>query len=258
MKPGSVNTFQAEAMAREQAKAEAPLVSIVIATYKQHTSLPIAVRSALNQTYPNIEVIVVPVESDVETLHAIDVLAAHHEIRWVNSTRANYVYQRALGVLNSRGKWFSWFDSDDYMLPAKVRGDLMIAFAEKAYVVYSPLIAADQYFRPAEMIKTEPFSYNALTKNCFITDSSLTLRSMFLEFGLDESKGEMAFYNFWLHIAEKYPERIRLNPFPGVVYCQHDTQMHRKWSAQERAAQRKAVVDESLARMRRRRAIDEE
>ena len=239
-------------------KGEAPLVSIVIATYKQHTSLPIAVRSALNQTYPNIEVIVVPVETDFDTLKVLSVLEEKHEIQVVKSTRANYVYQRALGVLHSHGKWFSWFDSDDYMLPAKVRGDLMIAAAEKAYVVYSPLIAADQYFRPAEMIKTEPFSYDALTKNCFITDSSLTLKNMFLEFGLDESKGEMAFYNLWLHVAEKYPERIRLNPFPGIVYCQHDAQMHRKWSAQERAAQRKVVVDESLARTRRRRVPDEQ
>ena len=238
-------------------KGEAPLVSIVIATHKQHTSLPIAVRSALNQTYPNIEVVVVPVESDVETLKVLGVLLQQYNITVVNSPRANYVYQRALGVLNSRGKWFSWFDSDDYMLPAKVRADLMVALAEKAYVVYSPLLQADQYFRVCEMIHTEPFSYDALTKNCFITDSSLTLKNVFLEFGLDESKGEMAFYNLWLHVAEKYPERIRLNPFPGIVYCQHDAQMHRKWSAQERAAQRKAVVDESLARTRRRRVPDE-
>jgi glycosyltransferase involved in cell wall biosynthesis len=254
MKPGSSDVFRAQAMTKE----EAPLVSIVIATYKQHTSLPIAVRSALNQTYPNVEVIVVPVDTDIETLKVLSVLEERHEIRVVKSAKANYVYQRALGVLHSRGKWFSWFDSDDYMLPAKVRGDLMTAFAEKAYVVYSPLLQADQYFRVIGAIPPEPFSYDALTKNCFITDSSLTLKNMFLEFGLDESKGEMAFYNLWLHIAEKYPDRIKLNPFPGIVYCQHDAQMHRKWSSVERAAQRKAVVDESLRRSKQKeRGIEE-
>jgi glycosyltransferase involved in cell wall biosynthesis len=252
MKPGSVDTFEAQAMAKSEL-AQAPLVSVVIATFKQYTSLPIAVRSALNQTYPNTEIIVVPVESDIETLKVVDNLKEFYDFRVVESPRANYVYQRALGALDSHGRYFTWFDSDDYMLPSKIRADLTVAITEKAYVVYSPLLQADQYFRVVGSITTEPFSYDALTKNCFITDSSLTLKNMFLEFGLDESKGEMAFYNLWLHVAEKYPDRIKLNPFPGIVYCQHDAQMHRKWSSAERAAQRKAVIDESLTRMRRRR-----
>jgi len=154
-------------------------VSIIIATYKQHTSLPIAINSAMNQTHQNIEVVVVPVKSDVDTLN---VLKFFPGVKVVVSDKADYVYQRGLGVMNSSGKWFSWFDSDDFLLPGKVRGDLIVALEEKAYVVYSPLLQADNHFRIISFIKTEAFSYDALTKNCFITDSSLTLKAMFYEF----------------------------------------------------------------------------
>jgi alpha-1,3-rhamnosyltransferase len=39
--------------------SDKPLVSVVIATYNMARYLPMAVRSALNQTYKNIEVLVV-------------------------------------------------------------------------------------------------------------------------------------------------------------------------------------------------------
>jgi len=232
--------------------SENPLVSIVIATYKQHTSLPIAIRSALNQTYPNIEVVVVPVRSDRETMRVLNLFPVLPEVKVAISEKADYVYQRSLGVLNASGRWFKWVDSDDYLLPGAVKSDMTVALKEKAYVVYSPLLLGNQHFNVVDFIKTEMFSYEALTKNCFITDSSLTAKSMFYEFGLDEKKGEMAFYDFWLKIAEKYPDRIKLNMFPGVVYCQHNEQMHRKTASEEKARQRAQVVAESLERVRKR------
>jgi glycosyltransferase involved in cell wall biosynthesis len=36
-----------------------PLVSIIIPTYNRHKYLPNAIRSAINQTYKNIEIIVI-------------------------------------------------------------------------------------------------------------------------------------------------------------------------------------------------------
>ncbi len=236
-----------------QKLVEAPLVSLVIATWRQHTSLPIAVRSALNQTYQNAEVVVVPVKSDKPTLEALQNFFVGVEVQVVISDKADYVHQRKLGVQNSKGKWFKWVDSDDYLLPSAVSSDMRVALEQKAYVVYSPLLMGDQHFNVIDFIKTEePFSYEKLTRNCFITDGSLTLKAMFLEFGLDETKGDMSFYEFWLRIAEKYPDRIKMNPFPTAVYCQHDGQMSKQVPQAERVRRRNLVVAESLKRMGRR------
>lgn len=229
-----------------------PLVSVVIATYKQHTSLPIAVRSALNQTYPNVEVVVVPVLTDIPTVRALKQFREHPKVKVVPSVKANYVCQRNLGVSEAEGKWITMLDSDDYMLPGKVKADLMVAVKEKAYVVYSPLLQADSYFRVGSVINTEPFSYERLVKNCFITDSSLFLKALWAELGGFNSKWrECAFYDFWLRIAERYPDRIKLNPFPGVVYVQHPAQMHRTIDQAKHAWRRKAVAQQSLKRMRK-------
>lgn len=239
-------------MTQETRKAskptENPPVSIIIATYRQHTSLPIAIRSALNQTYPNVEIVVVPVKGDMETLRVLIDFVADVTVKI--SDKADYVVQRNLGMLACSGKWFKWVDSDDYLLPGAVRSDLTVALREKAYVVYSPLLQADQHFNIVDFIKTEGFTYEALTKNCFITDSSLTLKTMLYEFGLDEKKGDMAFYDLWLKIAEKYPDRIKLNMFPGLVYVQHEGQMSRQVPKSERDRRRAMVVAESLKRMR--------
>jgi glycosyltransferase involved in cell wall biosynthesis len=246
-------TIQEEA--QKPQKEQLPLISIVIATFHQHTSLPIAVRSALNQTHGKVEVVAVPVRSDLET---VNVLKYFPTVKIVPSDKADYVHQRNLGVDKAQGAWISFLDSDDYYLPSKVRADLLIAEKEKAYVVYAPLLQADQYFRVVDMVKVENFSYEALLKNCFITDSSLFLKSLWTVFhGFDESKGEMAFYDFWLKCAENYPLKIRQNPFPGYVYVQHGAQMHRRWTSEQRAQQRAKVVSDSLARMRRRAEADE-
>ena len=233
---------------QETRKEENPLVSIIIATYKQHTSLPITIRSALNQTYPNVEIVVVFVKEDTETIEVLTDFVADVTLKICD--KADYVVQRNAGVLACSGKWFSWVDSDDYVLPGKIQADMAVALKEKAYVVYSPLLQADQHFNIVDFIKTEDFSYEALTKNCFITDSSLTLKNMLYEFGLDGTKGDMAFYDLWLRIAEKYPDRIKMNMFPGLVYCQHEGQMSRQVPKPERDRRRAAVVAESLERVR--------
>lgn len=248
--PQTITHVQVQVGEKKYPKIEVePLVSIIIATFRQWTSLPIAIRSALNQTYPNVEVIVVPVKSDRETLNVLQDFLL--DVKVVYSNRADYVHQRSLGVQNCRGKWFKFFDSDDYLLPNAVASDMTVTLREKAYVVYSPLLMGDQHFNIIDFIKTEPFSYEALTRNCFITDGSLTLKAMFLEFGLDETKGDMAFYDFWLKIAEKYPSRIKMNPFPTVVYCQHDDQMSRQVPKPKRDRRRRMVVAESLERVRK-------
>jgi len=55
-----------------------PLVSILIPTYNRETYLGDALNSALNQTYPNIEIIV---HDDASTDNTPEVLAWYHDPR---------------------------------------------------------------------------------------------------------------------------------------------------------------------------------
>ena len=63
--------------------ANTPLVSVVIATYNMADYLPLAVRSVLDQTYGNVEVVVVDDGSTDDTKTVIEPLLSDRRApRW--------------------------------------------------------------------------------------------------------------------------------------------------------------------------------
>jgi len=86
-------------------------VSIIIPCYRQAYYLPTAIDSALNQTYPNVEVIVINDGSDDDT----EAVAARY------GNRLRYVYQdngglssaRNAGIAQATGDFIMFLDSDD-------------------------------------------------------------------------------------------------------------------------------------------------
>jgi glycosyltransferase involved in cell wall biosynthesis len=95
------------------------LVSIIIPTYRRVPALREAVRSALEQTYGNIEVIVVADGPDAEAraaVEGVDPRLRYLELE-VNSGPAE---ARNAGIRASRGAWLTFLDDDDTMMPEKV------------------------------------------------------------------------------------------------------------------------------------------
>ena len=90
-----------------------PLVSIVLPTYKRADVLPIAIRSVLNQTYSNLELIVVDDNSPDATS---DVVASFSDprIRYVRN-EPNLKLPRALnrGFSLARGEYLTWTSDDN-------------------------------------------------------------------------------------------------------------------------------------------------
>lgn len=96
-----------------------PLVSIIIPTYNRALYIMECINSVLQQTYKNIEVIVVDDGSNDNT---------HELIKTISDPRLHYIYQnhsgrsiaRNLAILRSKGKFIAFLDSDDMYLPNKV------------------------------------------------------------------------------------------------------------------------------------------
>ncbi|MDR2038507.1 MAG: glycosyltransferase [Bacteroidales bacterium] len=88
------------------------LISVVIPVYNRSEALKATLRSIINQTYKNIEIIVVDdgSEEDIQTL-----IKAINDSRLVyyrlEHTNANIA--RNYGILKSRGKYIAMIDSDD-------------------------------------------------------------------------------------------------------------------------------------------------
>ncbi len=119
--------------------ADAPLVSVVIATYNWSSVLRCAIASALRQTYPRLEVIVV---GDGCTDNSAEVVAsfADGRVRWHNlpENSGSQSTPNNVGVELARGEYVAYLGHDDVWLPthlALVTQPLLEGRADLAYTV---------------------------------------------------------------------------------------------------------------------------
>ena len=96
------------------------LVSIIIPTYKRATMLHRAIGSCLEQTYRNIEVLVVSDNEPDDDFTA----NARQTVDWFNDSRVRLITQerhingavaRNVGIKASKGEYISFLDDDDYI-----------------------------------------------------------------------------------------------------------------------------------------------
>jgi colanic acid biosynthesis glycosyl transferase WcaI len=99
-----------------------PRVSILIPAYNAENWIRQAIESALAQTYPQKEVIVVDDGSTDGTLAVIRSFGGR--IRFIPSGHLGGNAARNLLLEMSSGEWLQYLDSDDYLLPGKIAGQI--------------------------------------------------------------------------------------------------------------------------------------
>lgn len=92
------------------------LVSIIIPLYNKEASIARTLESVLAQTYDNWECVIV---NDGSTDNSEDVIRPYlsNRIRCINKPNGGVSSARNRGVLESKGKWILYLDSDDILLP---------------------------------------------------------------------------------------------------------------------------------------------
>jgi glycosyltransferase involved in cell wall biosynthesis len=111
-----------------------PLVSIIIPTYNRSKILPRAVNSALNQSYKNLEVIIVDdasADNTSETVAGIKDARVRY-VRHVNNMGLSAA--RNSGIKIARGKYINFLDDDDEIHRLKLEKQLNM-FAQQAETV---------------------------------------------------------------------------------------------------------------------------
>lgn len=103
-----------------------PLVSVVIPTYKRSDMLLDAIESVKNQTYKNIEIIIVDdndknSEYRQQTKSKLKMYIESNEIRYIeNEKNIGGSLTRNKGVKEARGKYIAFLDDDDIFMPTKI------------------------------------------------------------------------------------------------------------------------------------------
>lgn len=103
---------------------DAPLVSAIITTYRRADVLPRAIRSALNQTMGDIEVLVVDDEPSTAAAAAVASLS-DERVRYIaHDVNRGLSAARNTGIAESRAPFIAFLDDDDEWAPTKLAQQL--------------------------------------------------------------------------------------------------------------------------------------
>lgn len=121
---------------------ELPLVSVVIPVYNTEEYISACLDSVLNQTYKNIEVVVVNDGSTDNSGSIIEKYAfMDHRIVCINKPNAGLPLARKSGVERSTGKYIQHLDGDDTLI-----NDAIERLVCRAEEVNADIVAAPFYF----------------------------------------------------------------------------------------------------------------
>ena len=134
-----------------------PLVTIVIPVYNGSNYLAEAIDSALNQTYNNIEVLVINDGSKDNGATDIVALSYGNKIRYITKENGGVSSALNLGIREMRGDYFSWLSHDDLYKPQKIEKEVAALQSKNDIVICSgSLMDADG----------KPMKHYTRTMNC--------------------------------------------------------------------------------------------
>lgn len=136
MESNTINLFE---IGDESWSLLTPKVSIIVATYRRSKELKRALISLMQQTYKNIEVIVVDDNSDARWNKVVEgivnCVTNEYEvaIKYIqNSTNQGSANTRNIGINKSQGEYITFLDDDDLYLSNKVENQVRHMLKEKS------------------------------------------------------------------------------------------------------------------------------
>jgi glycosyltransferase involved in cell wall biosynthesis len=158
-----------------------PLISVIIPTYKRNDFIQRAINSVLNQSYRNIEIIVVD-DNDPGSIYREKTEKLIFELQ-DNYENIIYIQQglnrgaplaRNTGVVNAKGDYIAFLDDDDYWLSNKVEEQLKYINDYDVILTRAKTINTAYCFR--EFNEDEIVSHDLIKRNCGGSTSGLLLK----------------------------------------------------------------------------------
>jgi len=186
-----------------------PAVSVVVATRNYGRYVAGAVRSILDQTFADFEVIVIDDGSTDDTPDVLLPFLADPRVRYLRTDGLGQSRAKNLGILQARGPLVAFLDGDDEWLPTKLERQLPL-FADPAVgVVYSRRTLVDA---AGIDLPTPPASFarghiydTLLVQNPVCFSSVVVRKAVFEAVGMFDPALPLAIdYDLWLRVARHF------------------------------------------------------
>ena len=234
------------------------LARVVVPVFNGAAFVEGAVRSALAQTYRDLEVVVVNDGSTDDTPTVVERLAAEDpRVRVVHQENRGLSEARNAGIAASRGAYLAFLDADDWLTPTKFATQVTALDAEPEIdLVYGEVryvdVAAGRTWDPLRGAPPLPFERLLVYRNWFAPPAPLLRRRLVERVGgFDPGFRAVEDWDYWLRCLRHTEFRF----VAGVVarYRLHPGQMHRDRPRMEQAHRRlvdKHFADDRTARRR--------
>lgn len=232
-----------------------PKISVIIPTYNREVLIVRAIRSVLNQTFSDFEIIVVDDGSTDNTKEVVQKIA---EV----DSRIIYIYEdnfggpsrpRNLGIKNSRANFLTFLDSDDEMLPNKLEEQIKIF--EKTKDINLGFVGCNAILDNGQNKKILPVGYrgdifkNLLLGNFIHSCSNVLVKKEIIDNGnlfFDEKLSYLADWDMWLQISRagysfEYVDK------PLFVYYEHSDSMSNLYNLVRKTKEREYVYNKYFA-----------
>lgn len=212
-----------------------PTVSIIIPAYNCETYITETINSVLNQTFKDLELIVVDDGSNDRTREIVASYGA--PVYLLTQSNSGVCAARNRGIREAAGRYICLMDHDDYWVPDKLAMQLEemtkqpeVGLVYSSFICWSPdekgaFPDPDSYdAAPDPAGIDEEFSgwiYHLLLLDCWVLTSAALIRAeVFDKCGVfDESLPYSEDWDLWLRISQNYPF-IKLRK-PLTLYRQH-------------------------------------
>ncbi len=222
------------------------LVSVIIPSYNRWKYLQNAVKSVIEQSYKNVEIIIIndhSTEEDYykETNELTDIpnLKIYHLIE---NQRKKYNFGSAQGMTRNegmkyaKGEWIAFLDDDDYWYPNKLEIELNVIKKEKALFCSTNMHLGNGMYgneKNKKLYITEKLNkflkYDDIKRSNAICNSSVLLHRKIIEKTDGFKLIQYEDYNLWLEILQMTD--CLYIPIPLIYYdlSHGDGILYEKW-----------------------------
>ena len=186
------------------------LISVIIPFYNEKDYFNECFISVINQTYKNLEIIIVNDGSDEHYKKKLENLQIKYskKIRVFHQQNKGVSSARNFGIKQSKGEYIAFIDADDVWLPHKLEYQLEKISTLKVKFLHGSYLVVDEDEKFIGKFKAENLNYEQLFKSCDIGLSTVLIDSDLIKRNLFKNISTKEDYVCWLAIVKEIRELI--------------------------------------------------
>ncbi len=190
------------------------LVSIIIPYYKKKYFFEKTIKSVLNQTYKNFEVILIYDNNNRSELPFVKNILKQVKNKKIiiNKKNLGVGISRNYGIKKSKGSFLSFLDADDIWDKNKLKKQIKFMKEKKLDFTYSNYSIIDEKGNVIKKIKSPKIiKFNDLLFSCDIALSSVVVKSNILKSEKFPSLKTKEDYLLWLKLSKRNVKMLAIN-----------------------------------------------